>query len=38
LPTTDGDIDLRDMYPLLHRALHDEGWHDPRMDEYNRYG
>lgn len=38
LPTTGGDIDPRDMYPLLHRALRDEGWDDPRMDEYNRYG
>lgn len=33
-----GDIDPRDTYPLLHRALRDEGWDDPRMDEYNRYG
>lgn len=33
-----GDIDPRDLYPLLHRALHDEGWDDPHMDEYNRYG
>lgn len=38
LPTTAGEIDPREMYPLLHRALHDEGWDDPRMDEYNRYG
>ncbi len=38
LPTTGGDIDPHDMYPLLHRALRDEGWDDPRMDEYNRYG
>jgi hypothetical protein len=33
-----GEIDPRDTYPLLHRALSDEGWDDPRMDEYNRYG
>lgn len=38
LPTTGGDIDPRELYPLLHRALRDEGWDDPRMDEYNRYG
>lgn len=33
-----GDIDPHDTYPLLHRALREEGWDDPRMDEYNRYG
>lgn len=38
LPTTGSDIDPRDLYPQLHRALRDEGWDDPRMDEYNRYG
>jgi hypothetical protein len=31
------DLDPRDLYPALHRALQDEGWDDPRMDEYNRY-
>lgn len=33
-----GDMDSRDAYPLLHRALREEGWDDPHMDEYNRYG
>ena len=33
-----GDLDPRDLYPALHRALQDEGWDDPKMDEYNRYG
>jgi CO/xanthine dehydrogenase FAD-binding subunit len=33
-----GDSDPREMYPALHRALRDEGWDDPQMDEYNRYG
>jgi hypothetical protein len=33
-----GDIDPRDLYPALHRALRDEGWDDPKMDEYNQYG
>jgi hypothetical protein len=32
------DIDPRELYPALHRALRDEGWDDPHMDEYNRYG
>ncbi len=32
------DLAPRELYPLLHRALQDEGWHDPHMDEYNRYG
>ena len=32
------DLDPRDLYPALHRALRDEGWDDPQMDEYNRYG
>ncbi|HUE69338.1 MAG TPA: hypothetical protein VMP01_00505 [Pirellulaceae bacterium] len=31
------DIDPRETYPALHRALHSEGWDDPQMDEYNRY-
>jgi hypothetical protein len=30
-----GDNDPRELYPLLHRALRDEGWDDPRMDEYD---
>jgi hypothetical protein len=30
------DLDPRDLYPALHRALRDEGWDDPQMDEYNR--
>lgn len=33
-----GDLDPREMYPLLHRAMQDEGWDDPHMDEYNRSG
>jgi hypothetical protein len=33
-----GDLDPRGTYPLLHRALRDEGWDEPHMDEYNRYG
>lgn len=32
------DLDPRDLYPALHRSLRDEGWDDPQMDEYNRYG
>jgi hypothetical protein len=32
------DLDPRDLYPALARALQDEGWNDPQMDEYNRYG
>jgi len=32
------DLDPREFYPALHRALRDEGWDDPQMDEYNRYG
>jgi hypothetical protein len=32
------DLNPRDFYPALHRALGDEGWDDPHMDEYNRYG
>ncbi len=32
------DLDPRDLYPALHRALRDEGWDDAQMDEYNRYG
>jgi hypothetical protein len=32
------DLDPRDLYPALHRALRDEGWDDPQMDEYNRFG
>jgi hypothetical protein len=31
------DLDPRDLYPALHRALEDEGWDSPAMDEYNRY-
>ncbi len=32
------DLNPRDLYPALHRALQDEGWDDPQMEEYNRYG
>jgi hypothetical protein len=32
------ELDPRELYPALHRALEDEGWDEPRMDEYNRYG
>jgi hypothetical protein len=38
LQALQGDIEPRAMYPLLHRTLRDEGWDDPLMDEYNRYG
>jgi hypothetical protein len=38
LETLLGDINPREMYPLLHRVMRDEGWDDPHMDEYNRYG
>jgi hypothetical protein len=30
-----GDPAPRDLYPALQRALKDEGWDDPHMDEYN---
>jgi len=33
-----GDLEPREFYPLLQRALQDEGWDDRHMDEYNRYG
>jgi hemerythrin-like domain-containing protein len=32
------DVEPRELYPLLHRALKDEGWDEPHMDEYNRFG
>ncbi len=32
------ETDPREFYPALHKALADEGWDDPQMDEYNRYG
>ena len=32
------DLDPREFYPALHRAMDQEGWNDPHMDEYNRYG
>jgi hypothetical protein len=32
------DLDPRELYPSLQRALRDEGWDEPHMDEYNRYG
>ncbi|HUQ70249.1 MAG TPA: hypothetical protein VM165_12030 [Planctomycetaceae bacterium] len=32
------DLAPRDFYPALQRALADEGWDEPHMDEYNRYG
>ncbi len=32
------DLNPRDLYAALHRTLSDEGWDDPHMDEYNRYG
>lgn len=31
------DSDPREFYPALERALRDEGWNDPHMDDYNRY-
>ncbi len=38
LRSVHNDLDPRDLYPALHRALRDEGWDDARLDEYNRYG
>jgi hypothetical protein len=38
LQSVQTELDPRDLYPALHRALRDEGWDDPQMDEYNRYG
>lgn len=38
LCTGNAELDPRELYPALHRALRDEGWDDPQMDEYNRYG
>jgi hypothetical protein len=32
------DLEPRSLYPALQRALKDEGWDDPQMDEYNQYG
>jgi hypothetical protein len=32
------DLDPREFYPALRRALQAEGWDEPHMDEYNRYG
>jgi hemerythrin-like domain-containing protein len=32
------DLNPSDFYPALNRAMRDEGWDDPQMDEYNRYG
>jgi hypothetical protein len=32
------DVNPRDLYPALHKALETEGWDDPKMDDYNRYG
>jgi hypothetical protein len=32
------DLEPRDLYPALARALKDEGWDDPQVVEYNRYG
>ena len=33
-----GDQEPRELYPALHRALRDEGWDDPQLNDYNRYG
>jgi hypothetical protein len=32
------ELHPRDLYPALHRAMQDESWDSPEMDEYNRYG
>ena len=32
------EVNPRDLYPALHKALAAEGWDDPQMDDYNRYG
>lgn len=31
-----GEINPRETYPLLQRALREEGWDEPHTDEYNR--
>jgi hypothetical protein len=31
------DPDPHEFYPALERALRDEGWNEPHMDDYNRY-
>jgi hypothetical protein len=31
------ELEPRELYPALERALGDEGWNDPHMDDYNRY-
>lgn len=33
-----GDVEPRELYPHLEKALQEEGWNSPQMDEYNRYG
>jgi hypothetical protein len=38
LQTPPAELHPREMYPLLHRVLQEEGWDEPHMDEYNRYG
>jgi hypothetical protein len=38
LRSAQAELDPRELYPALHRALEDEGWDGPQMDEYNRYG
>ena len=32
------DLNPREFYPALHRAMHEEGWDSPQMNEYNRHG
>jgi hypothetical protein len=31
------DLDPRELYPALERALQEEGWNESHMEEYNRY-
>jgi hypothetical protein len=33
-----GEVEPRELYPALQRALSDEGWDGPKMDEYNCFG
>lgn len=32
------EFDPTELSPALHKAMRDEGWDGPKMDEYNHYG
>ena len=32
------ETDIRGAYPLMDAVARQEGWDDPEMDSYNRYG